>query len=390
MALTKQGYKRETYETILARVEVKAKELFGEDANTSNRSALGFVLRVIAWIVSLVWQDNENVYYSAYRRTAEGAQLDALLPYSGITRNPATFASGQVVFNGNPGVIIELGTIVSKKDETLYYTIEEGVIGSDGQTTVEVVAQASGVSGNADVGEINQILNPIEGLTSVTNEIAIVNGQEIESDVDARKRAGLSIEGLGSATLASIRTELLKVEGVRSLYIDENVGDTTNEYGTPMRTIQAFVLGGTEQEIAQAILKKKAGGIQAFGETYVEVNDASGETQRIGFTKAKTIQVYAKVTLTTNSSFASDGKEQVIDSLVDYVGGLDSNGNAHTGLNMGEEVVLSKLIASIYKVEGISDVEVLLSTDGEVYEASNIYIRKPEIAQMSANTIEVM
>lgn len=390
MALTKQGYKRETYETILARVEVKAKELFGEDANTSNRSALGFVLRVIAWIVSLVWQDNENVYYSAYRRTAEGAQLDALLPYSGITRNPATFASGQVVFNGNPGVIIELGTIVSKKDETLYYTIEEGVIGSDGQTTVEVVAQASGVSGNADVGEINQILNPIEGLTSVTNEIAIVNGQEIESDVDARKRAELSIEGLGSATLAAIRTELLKIEGVRSIYIDENVGDATNEYGTPMHAIQAFVLGGAEQDIAQAILKKKAGGIQAFGETYAEVKDASGEIQRIGFTKAKTIQVYAKVTLTTNSSFASDGKEQVIDSLVDYVGGLDSNGNAHTGLNMGEEVVLSKLIASIYKVEGISDVEVLLSTDGEVYEASNIYIRKPEIAQMSANTIEVM
>lgn len=390
MALTKQGYKRETYETILARVETKAKELFGEDANTSNRSALGFVLRVIAWIVSLVWQDNENVYYSAYRRTAEGAQLDALLPYSGITRNPATFASGQVVFNGNPGTPIKLGTIVSKKDETLYYTIEEGVIDADGQTTIEVMAQISGVSGNADVGEINQILNTVDGLTSVTNEIAIVNGQEIESDVDARKRAELSIEGLGSATLASIRTELLKVEGVRSLYIDENVGDVTNEYGTPTHAIQAFVLGGAEQDIAQAILKKKAGGIQAFGETYVEVKDVSDETQQIGFTKAKTIQVYAKVTLTTNSSFASDGKEQVIDSMVDYVGGLDSDGNAHTGLNMGEEVVLSKLIASIYKVDGISDVEVLLSADGEIYEASNITIRKPEIAQMSANAIEVM
>lgn len=390
MALTNKGYKRETYETILARVEAKAKELFGEDANTSNRSALGFVLRIISWIMSLAWQDNENVYYSAYRRTAEGAQLDALLPYSGITRNPATYASGPIEFTGTPGTLIELGTIVSRKDEILYVTIEEKTIDSNGTAVVEIMAQLPGTSGNADINEINQILNPIDGITGVTNKVAFFNAKEMESDSEARKRAELAIEGLGSATLASVRTELLKVEGVRSVYLDENVENTTNEFGTPAHGLQAFVLGGDPEGIAQAILDKKAGGIHAFGETYVEVKDISGESQLIGFTKAKTVQVYARVTLTTNAAFSTDGPSRVIDSLVEYVGGLDSNGNAHTGLSMGEEVVLSKLIAAIYKVDGISDVEVLLSSDGEVYEARNIVIRKPEIAQLSANSIEVM
>lgn len=389
MALTKQGYKRETYDDILERLETKAKELFGQDMNTTARSALGILLRIMAFIISLVWQDNENVYYSAYRKTAEGRNLDSLLPYSGITRNPSTFASGTVKFIGTPGTLIELGTVVGKEDETLYYTIEEATIGSDGTASVEIMAQESGVIGNADIGALNQIINPVDGLDSVTNEVALVDGKEQETDQEVRERAALAIDGLGSGTTTSIRTELLGISGVRAAYVDENFGDETNTYGTPSRAIQAFVLGGSDDDIANAVFKKKSGGIQPYGETYITVFDDAEQPHQVGFTRAQTVQIYAKVTVETNNSFESDGVNQVVKAIVQYIGGIDAESNTYVGLNMGDDVVLSKLIAKIYAVNGIDDVDVQLSTNGSTYEAGNVDILLQQVAQITADNIEV-
>lgn len=390
MALTKLGYKRETYEEILARTESKAKELFGQDANTSSRSALGFILRIIAWSTSLVWQDNENVYYSAYRNTAEGKQLDNLLPYAGITRNPASSAYGDVTFTGEANTLIPLGTIVSKADDTLYYTVEEKRISSNGTITIEVVAQELGSVGNADIGEINKLLNPLQGVESVTNPIAIANGRERETDVEARKRADEAVDGQGYGTVSSIRTELLKNQDIRAVYVDNNPEDTTNEYGTPTRAIQCFVLGGDDTDIAQAILNKKSAGVQAYGTTIVNIEDEAEYTQKIGFTRAETVQIYAKVTLKTNNSFEADGHRQVRNAMVAYVGGLDEDDTVHSGLSMGEDVVLSKIIARVYAVTGIDDVTIELSADNETFSAANVTMSRPQIAQLSANAIEVI
>lgn len=389
MALTKQGYKRETYDDILERLDIKTKELFGQDTNTSSRSALGILLRIMAFVIALVWQDNENVYYSAYRKTAEGRQLDALLPYSGITRNPATFASGTVKFNGTAGTPIELGTAVGKEDETLYYTIEDAVVGQDGTVTVEIMAQVAGVAGNADVGTINQIINPVDGLNTVTNEVALVDGKEQETDQEVRERAGLAIDGLGSGTTTSIRTELLGVPGVRAAYVDENYSDVTNTYGTPSRAIQAFVLGGSDDDIAKAVFKKKSGGIQPYGKNYITVLDDAGQPHQVGYTRAQTVQIYAKVKIETNNSFESDGVNQVIKAIVQYIGGTDIESNTYAGLNMGEDVVLFKLMAKIDAINGIDDVDVQLSIDGTNYTASNIDILLQQVAQTTANNIVI-
>lgn len=389
MALTNKGYKRETYTEILARTETKAKELFGENTNTSQRSALGMILRVMAWLISLVHQDVEQVYYSAYRHTAEGKQLDYLLPYAGITRNPATAAYGTVTFTGTPGERIPLGTTVTKGD-VLYQTIEEKWIASNGAVDIEVMCDELGAVGNADIGEINQLLNPMQHVESVRNAIAFTNGRERESDVDARKRADEAQEGLGWSTLAAIRTKLLDNPDVRAVYIDNNTASETNAYGTPMRSFQCFVLGGAPKDIAQAILDKKAAGIQAYGTTTLDVRDDAGEVQQIGYTAASIVQIYARVTLRTNAYFPLDGQRQVKDAMVAYVGGLDTENTVHVGLGMGEGVVLTRLIASVFDVEGVEDVQIELSTDNEHFASSNINMLKPQIAQLSANSIEVV
>lgn len=390
MALTKEGFKRETYEEIFARTETKAKEQFGEDANTSARSALGILLRVWSWLISLVWQEIENVYYSAYRKTAHGKQLDALMPYSGISRNPATHATGAVVFTGTAGTNVEMGTKITKVDEIVYLTLEDVVIAQDGTARVEIMAEEAGVSGNAEIGTISEILNPMDGLNSVTNIEAITNGSEVESDAELRDRADLAVEGQGSGTTASIRTALLKVESVRAAYVDENYNDATNSYGTPPASIQAFVLGGTDEEVVQAIHSKRSAGIRPYGASSAVVIDASGTEKIYGFTRAEVVDIFAKVTLTTNASYENDGEAQVKKVIAEYVGGTDTASYMYNGLNMGDDVILSKLMAMIYRVNGIDDVDVTLSIDGITYSRNNVEVALQQVARITASNIEVV
>lgn len=390
MALDKNGFKRKSYSDLVDSMSAKAKEKFGADANTTERSFLGIIIRIMAWFFSLLWQDTEDVYHSAYRKTAEGAQLDMLLPYAGITRNLSDFSYGQIEIIGTPNHFIESGFLVSTNSDVFFETIYDLTLNTEGKGTVEIVALDVGAIGNVGANTIKEIVNPDADVISVNNPLKTSGGREKETDVEARERADITVEGIGSATTAAIRANLLKISSIRAAKVIENFKDEIDQYGTPPRSIQAFVLGGSDEEVAKAIHEKKAGGIQPYGTTYVDVLDLSGDVKQIGFTRAKEVNISIKVSVTTNTSFTFDGVNQIKTALIRYVGGTDSNNNAYSGLNMGEDVVVSRLIARTYSVDGIDDVMIEVSKDGVIYNDSNIIVTLQEVAQTHFNSIEVM
>ena len=389
MALDKNGFKRKSYSDLVDSMSAKAKEKFGADANTSERSVLGIIIRIMAWFFSLLWQDTEDVYHSAYRKTAEGAQLDMLLPYAGITRNLADFAYGQIEIKGTPNHFIESGFLASTNNDVFFETIYDLTLGSDGKGTVAIVALDVGAIGNVGANKITQIVNPDADIISVYNPLKTNGGREKETDAEARERADITVEGIGSATTAAIRANLLKISSIRAAKVIENYIDVVDQYGTPPRSIQAFVLGGSDEEIAKAIHEKKAGGIQPYGTTYVDVLDLSGDVKQIGFTRANEVNVFIKVNVTTKTSFTSNGVDQIKTALIRYVGGTDINNNTYSGLNMGDDVIVSRLIARTYSVDGIEDVTIEVSTDGINFNDSNVVIGLQEVAQTHFNNIEV-
>lgn len=389
MALDRNGFKRKSYSDLVDSMSAKAKEKFGADANTSERSVLGIIIRIMAWFFSLLWQDTEDVYHSAYRKTAEGVQLDMLLPYAGITRNLADFAYGQIEIKGTPNHFIESGFLVSTNNDIFFETLYDLTLNSEGKGTVEIVALDVGAIGNVGANTITQIVNPDANITSVNNPSKTNGGREKETDTEARERADITVEGIGSATTAAIRTNLLKISSIRAAKVIENYKDVVDQYGTPPRSIQAFVLGGSDEEIAKAIHEKKAGGIQPYGTTYVDVLDLSGDVKQIGFTRADEVNVFIKVNVTTNTSFTSNGVNQIKTALIRYVGGTDINNNTYSGLNMGDDVIVSRLIARTYSVDGIEDVMIEVSTDGINYNDSNVVIGLQEVAQTHFDNIEV-
>ncbi|WP_088005596.1 baseplate J/gp47 family protein [Indiicoccus explosivorum] len=387
--LDKFGYRRKTYDEILMEIENKARELFGESIQLGKKSVLGILLMIMAWFLSLVWKDNEDVYYSAYVGTATDKNLDRLLPYGGIRRNPARYAIGTITISGTAGFEVPAGFVVATEADVFFETTESVVLDGVGNGTAPIQAQVTGRSGNVATGAILVIVNPSANIHTVTNPEPTTGGRERETDQELRERFGLTVEGLGAATLPAIRSKLLKVPDVRAAAVIENNLAVTDSEGRPPHSFQAYVLGGADQEIAEIIFNSKAGGIRPFGDVLVQVEDDAGHVHDVAFSRAEEILVRVRLSITKNTSFPVDGGARIRQTLIQFVGGEDAGGALYAGLNMGEDVIYSKLIAQIFKVPGIEDITLSLSTDGMNYAEGNIAISSRQVAQTADDFIEV-
>lgn len=248
-----------------------------------------------------------------------------------------------------------------------------------------------GEVGNVPANTITEIFTPIPGWVSVTNKQPTIGGQNYETDPQLKARyfnGGLSVKG--SATVPSIRAKLMdEVEGVRAAIALENVELETNEDGIPGKSVYCIVLGGDKEEIARKIFETKAGGIRAFGTTVVNVVDEMGEAHAIGFDYSTEKQIFVNVELKVNENFPIDGINLVKLEIVKYIGGNDTANNLYNGLSMGQTVVHAKVVNAALRVEGIDDVTIKLSTDGENFNENNITTIRSETAQTNFTSVVV-
>ncbi|WP_406945769.1 baseplate J/gp47 family protein [Halobacillus sp. SY10] len=386
--LDENGYRRKTYDEILDEMQSRARELFGEKINLTKSSPVGLFIMLMAWFLSLVWKDNEDVYHSAHPNQATGVNLDRLLPYSGITRNLAQFAEGDVTLTGTAGYTVEQGFQVTTPSDVFFETTHDITLDDQGEGTARIRALEVGRIGNVSSGEINLVVNPDANIESVVNPSPTSKGREKETDLEVRQRRDISIEGLGAATVPSIRARLLEMPDIRAATVIENYENEVVN-GQPPHSIQAFVLGGDDQVIAETIFNTKAGGIRPYGETTRLVMDESGQAHTVGFTRAIEIPIYSRITISKSAAFPSDGADRIRRTIVQFIGGEDNSGALYSGLNMGEGVIYSKLIAKVFQVEGVEDLTLEMSKDDTTYVQSNIAIGPEEVAQTDVDYIEV-
>ncbi|MEK3910969.1 baseplate J/gp47 family protein [Paenibacillus sp. FSL H7-0331] len=387
--LDSQGFKRKRYADLIVEMEAKAREAYGETVNTSERSPLGILLRIFAWFLSKPWEKAEDVYFSAYINTAQGVQQDRLGPHVGITRIAEQYASGTVNFVGTAGYTIPAGFSVRTQTGIYFTTVNSVTLDGTGLGTGAIRASVAGARGNVAAGTIIEIVNPNPNVTSVTNAVAAAGGREKETDPEFRERFTLSVSGGGAGTLDSIRGALLRVPGVRAATIIENTSLLIDAEGRPGKSFEAYVLGGDADAIAQSILDTKAVGIESYGGVSRTVTDLSGAPHTIKFSYAVEVAIHVRANIRTNAQFPADGKAQIRSAVIRYIGGEDSDGSLYSGLAMGNDVIYTKLISAIYKVEGVEDVSLQMAAAGG-YTSDNIAISSNQVAQVIHSDIEVV
>lgn len=384
MGLTDKGFIRLTYDDILNSKIKRAKELFGEDIDTSDLTPLGKFIRINAYDQALAEEEIEAVYYSRFPNTASGHSLDRLLLFGGLTRNPATPSSYAVKVEGEVGYIIEAGFLVSTDTDVTFYSAESAVIGDDGTCIVPVSCTEAGTIGNVNAAAIVKAVNPDVNITAVNGVECLSVGEDEENDVALRERLKGALSGQGSGNTNAIRSSLLRVPTVQFAAVIENDTDETDSDGRPPHSFECYVLGGDdyEQEIAQAIFEKRPIGIQTWGDKSVTVTDLSGNDRVVKYTHAPNIPITVHIVVKTNTSFPDDGLEQIQKAVSDYI----------NTLGIGTSLVLSTLYGYIYHVAGVAEVTTLeLSTNGGAsYSTNNVSVPKYGVAVCAAVNAEVI
>ena len=144
----------------------------------------------------------------------------------------------------------------------------------------------------------------------------------------------------------------------------------------PPHSIEIVAYGGLDEDIAKAIYRRKAAGIETFGNTEVSVITASGQTSQIKFSRPTPVKVWIKVfNLVTDSYFPLDGIEQIKQVLIEFIG-ADTRG----GLNIGQSVICVTLPTEVLRIPGVVDFDLEISADGEVYSRDNVKIAAREKA----------
>lgn len=373
--VTAQGFVRKPYTVILEELQAKARsgEYFGSDVDLSDENYIGAEIKLKAWALDQQWQLAEAVYYSFDMDNAEGVALARLAKLGLTERKDAVYATVDLVFTGDAGSSIPIGTQVETETGIVFETTVLAEIGEAGQVTVQAQCMTSGADGNVPASSISVIKTPIAGIDTVSNPSAAENGRGIETDAELRERYHEAPASSGSA-LDSILADVAELDAVEDVIGNENTGNEEDENGLPPKSFEIIVYGGTDAGIAQAIYAKKGAGISTYGNTSYTITDSKGKTHVIMYSRPVDTPIWVKFILETNSGWSTEQESTVGQYAVDYINALQT----------GQDVYAWKIASLLAGVSGLEKATALLGTASDTITQEKIDL---SIRQKASTTL---
>lgn len=365
--LTAAGWSKKDENYYREKLNERARQLFGDDINTE-AGVLNKIIRMQAYNRAEENELAETVFLSRFIPYAKGVALDYLV-YERIGKrfgDTKAAAKQGLEIICTPGLPVAAGFVVATPDNVLFRTTK-AYTDSDlnGRIYADIEAVDAGAGGNVDVNTITVIKTPLTGVQSAKNIKATTGGRLKETDPELRTRyfAADSLDAWG--TTDAIRANILNIPDVLNADVIENDSDVPDEEGRTPHSIAAYVHGGSDEAIANAIYKKKGGGVPTFGTTSVIVKDASGRDKTIRFSRAIVVNVDVEIRIERTSSYpsGSEGDDQLKQAAISIIGGEFQN-VGYRGAGMGKDVYASQIIRAV-NVNGIRDIQVRLKKEGE-------------------------
>jgi uncharacterized phage protein gp47/JayE len=307
------------YNDIIQDMEAKARGIFGDDIYLENDSQDHQLLSVFAKKVA----DSNNglrlVYNNMSPGNAVGAALSSLVKINGLVRKPVSYSTCQVTITGTAGSTITNGVV---SDVNGYKWGLPGIIQLiSAAITVTAVCQTPGAIAAA-VGAITQIVTPRAGWISVTNETAAVPGLPVELDGTLRARQAISTSAPAQTPLEATRAAIAAVEGVSRYECYENDTNVPDANGLPAHSIAAVVEGGVDEDVAEAVRKRKTLGCSTYGTTAVTVQDRYGRNQTINIFRPGYIDIDVVIAVTALAGYTSATTAAIKQAAADYLESL--------------------------------------------------------------------
>jgi len=164
------------------------------------------------------------------------------------------------------------------------------------------------------------------GYSSIINYVDLNSGSEVQTDAQFRLSAMSIQDNSIAGTPDSLKSALLKLEGVSSVEVFENptedfIYDVSSNLVCEPYTYNVIVMGGKDSEVADTIYRKGYGNTKRYGTYSTTITNGLGNSTVVKYTRASFFDVAVEVGyVTKDGSVLSDAeKQQIITSLISVV-----------------------------------------------------------------------
>jgi len=333
--------------TILSEVEQEYKAIFGDDLIVTPDTPQGMMIaaevqsriNIVTNIANFCNQINPNI--------AEGVWLDAIWNLTGGQRVPSSQSVCYgVELTGQANAVIPENSVATMSTTGQTWTLQTTVQLSSSGTGTGTFFCAEAGSIECQAGDLDTP-SGVLGWETVTNPTSAVVGTDEESDEVSRTRRVNTLARQAYGTAEAITSRLYSIGSVDSVSFRENVTNATQVIdGITLvaHSIWACVDGGSDEEVAQALLDSKSSGSNYNGAVTVNVVDQySGQTYPVKFDRPTSVPIMVRVTMKAGQGIA-DPTTSVKDSIMRYAEGLLLS---ETGFTLGTDVSAFELASAV-------------------------------------------
>lgn len=340
------------------------------DINTAPETPQGQIID--AETLAITQKDAELAFLANMfnPKTARGIWQDALAEIYFIKRKKAVNSRCYCVLTGLKGTVIEKGSkIQSEADGTYWNLLEDVTIHNNGSVIALFECETKGAV-IASPNTLTKIITTVAGWDTVNNIQSATVGTLEESQQSFEKRRYDSVALNSRGTTSSVYARVLQIDNVVGCYVVDNktnIVKTIDDYDLKPHSIYVAVLGGSNQDIAEAIYKSLSAGCDYNGNTTIEVTDENTKSvEPVTFMRPIQQNVYIKVNL-FNKDLPNDYEDLIKNAVINNFYGLDLEveiaGETLSRVIMHDDVYSSRFLPSILNANINSLLSVQVSLD---------------------------
>jgi hypothetical protein len=374
---------------ILTDIQNEFKAAFGSDLDVTPSTPQGLLITAEALARDAVVRNNAALANQINPNIAGGIFLDAVCALTALVRDPATRSTVTATLTGVNGTVIPEGARAQTINNDLFESTQTVTISGGTATAIFQSVEFGAIS--SGIGDLNQIVDSIIGWETITNAAAATLGTEEQTDQSLRalRKLTLAIQGVGLPE--AIISALYIVPGVKSLTFRENTAATTqtiDDVSMIAHSVYACIDGGTDTDVATALLQNKSLGAGWNGAVTVNVTEPiSGQVYAVKFDRPTLVPILVRAWVRSDSLLL-DPITSTKDAIIAYANG-ELEGEA--GLVVGADVSSFELAGAVNRTAPGIYVQKLETSDdaGVTWSSNEIAIAISEKATIAITDITV-
>ena len=256
--------------------------------------------------------------------TSEGRWQDAIGRIYFLPRIGARSSVVAATCTGQPFAVMPVNSLAEDDSGNLWASLGAATFDAGGQAVVQFACQVAGPI-ELGIGELTKIAQLSPGWDAITNLSPATVGSLQENRTEYEIRRQESVAKNGKGTPPSIRSAVWEVPGVLDVFVYDNFTNDVLPYGPtnyPLapHSVYVGVVGGADQDIADAIFTKKDLGCDMNGNTTIVVYDTAGydfpyPQYNITFNRPDPLPVKFAVQIANNASLPADIMQLTKDAI---------------------------------------------------------------------------